>query len=204
MAIEIRVPAVGESVTEGTLARWFKKDGDTVQAEEPLVELETDKATAEVAAPASGVLRIRVPEGQTVSVGTILGQIEERAGPAPRSDDKPRKPAEAKSPPGPAPKEPVRTLPHDAAPTRQPVPPAPLAVSISPSARRLADKEGVDIRQLTGTGPRGRVTKEDVLNYLDRSRGQQRPRRNRKRLQGHPQLPPRPLPLGRTANAANA
>src|SRR5437764_7505115 len=77
MAVEIKVPAVGESVTEGTLARWLKPDGATVVADEPLCELETDKATQEVYAPAAGVLRIAVKEGERVAIGTVVGRIEE-------------------------------------------------------------------------------------------------------------------------------
>ncbi|HZT80780.1 MAG TPA: biotin/lipoyl-containing protein, partial [Gemmataceae bacterium] len=97
MAVEVKVPSVGESITEGTIARWLKKDGETVRAEEPLFELETEKATTEVAAPASGALRITVPEGKTVAVGSVVAQIEEGATapaatavPPPASEPEPR------------------------------------------------------------------------------------------------------------------
>ena len=91
MATEIRVPTLGESVTEATIAQWYKKPGDAVTADEPIVELETDKVTVEVPAPASGTLGdLLVKEGDTVEVGTLLGQIEEGAGAA-------AKPAAAKS-----------------------------------------------------------------------------------------------------------
>src|SRR5919204_5495145 len=79
MAIEIKVPAVGESVTEGTVSRWLKQDGEAVRADEPLFELETEKATTEVAAPVAGTLRIEVPEGRTVPIGTVVGRIEDGA-----------------------------------------------------------------------------------------------------------------------------
>ena len=85
MAINVVVPSVGESISEGTVANWFKKDGDLVRADEPLFELETEKATTEVPAPAAGVLRITVPEGKTVAIGSVIGRIEEdsKAGKAP-------------------------------------------------------------------------------------------------------------------------
>src|SRR5262245_43036552 len=78
MAVEIKVPSAGESITEGVVSRWLKKDGDMVRAGEPLVELETEKATTEVPAPASGKLSTSIPEGKTVSIGAILGRIEEQ------------------------------------------------------------------------------------------------------------------------------
>src|SRR5262245_38832123 len=79
MAIDIKVPSVGESVTEGTLSRWFKKDGDVVRTDEPLYELETEKATTEIAAPAAGTLDIQVREGETVAIGAVVGRLEETA-----------------------------------------------------------------------------------------------------------------------------
>src|SRR5260370_2341227 len=82
MPIEIRVPSVGESITEGVLSRWLKKNGENVRADEPVLELETEKATTEVAAPASGKLLITVPEGKTVTIGTVLGRIEQTELPA--------------------------------------------------------------------------------------------------------------------------
>src|SRR5207248_2141366 len=103
MGVDIKVPSVGESITEGTIARWLKKDGDAVRAEEPLFELETEKATTEVAAPVDGVLHIKVPEGQTVAIGSVVGQVAEGARTAPE----PKKAAEAakvaKTPTAPAP-----------------------------------------------------------------------------------------------------
>jgi len=78
MAVEIRVPSAGESITEGVVSRWLKKDGEIVRAGEPVVELETEKATTEVPAPASGKLIASVPEGKTVTIGQVLGRIEEQ------------------------------------------------------------------------------------------------------------------------------
>src|SRR5271166_963906 len=80
MAVNIVVPSVGESITEGTIAQWLKKDGDAVRADEPVFELETEKATTSVAAPSSGRLVITVPQGQTVKIGQVVGRVEEGAG----------------------------------------------------------------------------------------------------------------------------
>src|SRR5262245_11844587 len=79
MPVDIKVPSVGESITEGTVARWFKKDGEPVHSEEPLFELETEKATTEIPAPADGVLHITVREGKTVPIGSVVGRIDEKA-----------------------------------------------------------------------------------------------------------------------------
>src|SRR6476619_4084225 len=121
MPVDIKVPSVGESVTEGILSRWLKKDGDAVRADEPVVELETDKATQEVVAPAAGRLRVAVPEGTTVQVGAIIGRVEEGAASAAESD----KPA-AKA---------VATRQVDG-PIREP--------ALSPSARVAAEARGID------------------------------------------------------------
>lgn len=141
MAGEIIVPSLGESVTEATIAKWFKKVGDAVTADEPLVELETDKVTMEVNAPASGKLKdIQVPEGKTVSVGALLGSIEVGAKGA------------AASAPAPAAK--------TAAPAAS-VPAAKDDKQAGPAARKLMDETGV--KPATGSGKDGRVTKGDVL-----------------------------------------
>lgn len=103
MATEIRVPTLGESVTEATIAQWFKKPGDKVNADEPIVELETDKVTVEVPAPASGTLTdILVKEGDTVEVGALLGQISEGAGAAAASPAKASAPKAESAKPAPA------------------------------------------------------------------------------------------------------
>src|SRR2546430_4026062 len=105
MAVEIKVPAVGESITEGTLGRWLKKDGDTVRVAEPLFELETDKATGEIPSPAAGVLHIDTREGQTVAIGAVVGRIEEDGASAKERPKQSAKPAE--KPPAPENKEPT-------------------------------------------------------------------------------------------------
>src|SRR5690242_6865349 len=101
MPVNITVRSVGESITEGTISQWLKKDGDAVRADEPLFELETEKATAPVPAPGSGRLVIAVPEGQTVKIGQVVGRLEEGAAPAPA-----KKQPEPAPPKAPAKKEP--------------------------------------------------------------------------------------------------
>src|SRR5882672_4953595 len=146
---DIRVPTLGESVTEATIAKWFKKPGDAVAVDEPLVELETDKVTIEVPAPAAGVLGdIAAKEGDTVSVGARLGEIKDGAAAAKPA---PSQPAAAK----PAPAEP-KPAPAEAKP---PAPEAPLA----PAVRRISAESGVDAATVPGSGKDGRVTKGDML-----------------------------------------
>jgi 2-oxoglutarate dehydrogenase E2 component (dihydrolipoamide succinyltransferase) len=145
MATEIRVPTLGESVTEATIGKWFKKPGDAVKADEPLLELETDKVTLEVNAPAAGVLgEITAKDGETVGPGALLGQIE--AGGSAAAAAKPA-PAEQAKPAAPA------------APARNAMPPA-------PSAAKLATEKGIDVSGLEGSGRRGQVLKEDVQAAL--------------------------------------
>jgi 2-oxoglutarate dehydrogenase E2 component (dihydrolipoamide succinyltransferase) len=157
---EIRVPTLGESVTEATIGKWFKKPGDAVAVDEPLVELETDKVTIEVPAPAAGVLgEIAAKDGETVAVGALLGQIKEGAGGA-----KAAAPPAAKAVPVPPP------TPQAAKP---PVMPAdgPLA----PSVRRLSAESGVDAGTVPGSGKDGRVTKGDMLAAIERAAAQPTP-----------------------------
>ncbi len=187
MAVEIKVPSVGESVTEGTLSRWLKQDGAAVRQDEPVCELETEKATTEVPAPASGTLHITVPAGQSVTIGAVLGRIEEGAAapttPPPGKPGKPAPAARAKAAPEEAP-----------APPSQPPKTGEREVILSPAARRLAAEEGVDVHALQGTGRGGRVTKEDVLNQrAARPEGQDDGRAAA--AQPEPQPPPAPEPL---------
>jgi 2-oxoglutarate dehydrogenase E2 component (dihydrolipoamide succinyltransferase) len=156
MTVAVKVPTVGESITEGILGRWLKKDGDAVRADEPLFELETDKATGEVPAPASGRLHILVREGETVAVGAVVAQIEEGA-----AAPKPEPPAE---PPRDA--LPKAAPPAPAAEDKAPPVPEP---ALSPSARHLALQAGVDVRQLSGSGRGGRILKEDVVAHLQQA-----------------------------------
>ena len=155
MATEIRVPALGESVTEATVGRWFKKAGEPVKADEPIVELETDKVTLEVNAPASGVLaEIVAKDGETVGAGALLGQIGDAASAAPPK-------AEAKPVPPPA-------APVSPAPALAPAPAtlSPLAMPASPAAAKIAADHGLDPATVEGSGKRGQVLKGDVLDYV--------------------------------------
>jgi 2-oxoglutarate dehydrogenase E2 component (dihydrolipoamide succinyltransferase) len=160
---EIRVPTLGESVTEATIGKWFKKAGEAVAVDEPLVELETDKVTIEVPAPAAGVLsEIAAKDGETVAVGAILGQIKEGAGAAPAA-----KAALAAAPPPAAKSAPAPV----AAPAAAKVVDAPLA----PSVRKLSAETGLDAGTVPGTGKDGRVTKGDMLAAIERAAAQPTP-----------------------------
>jgi 2-oxoglutarate dehydrogenase E2 component (dihydrolipoamide succinyltransferase) len=136
MAIEIRVPTLGESISEATVGKWFKKAGETVRADEPLVELETDKVTLEVNAPGAGVLsEITAETGQTVAIGALLGQLSGGA----------TAPAAA-----PAPAAATKAAP-------------PTAMPPAPSAAKIAAEDRIDLSSVAGSGKRGQVLKGDVL-----------------------------------------
>jgi 2-oxoglutarate dehydrogenase E2 component (dihydrolipoamide succinyltransferase) len=156
---EIRVPTLGESVTEATIGRWFKKAGDSVAVDEPLVELETDKVTIEVPAPSAGTLgEIVAKDGETVAVGALLGQINEgAAGAAAKPAAAPAKAAAAAAPPSPA-------VAAPAAPKAPPVD-APLA----PSVRKISIETGIDASTVPGSGKDGRVTKGDMLAAIEKA-----------------------------------
>ena len=145
MTVEIKVPAMGESVTEATISKWFKKEGDAVKRDEPLLELETDKVTVEVPSPADGAIEsIAAQAGATVTVGALLGAIAEgKAGSAPAAKAAPAK-AEA---------------PKPAAAAKADAP-------AMPSAKRIAEESGIAVSSVAGTGKDGRVTKGDMLGAL--------------------------------------
>jgi len=157
MTIEIKVPALGESITEATVGQWFKKPGDAVKVDEPLVELETEKVTVEVPAPAAGVLAdIKVAQGTTVGIGSVLGSISEGAAAAAQ----PAAPQPAAAPPPPK------------APEAAPPKPAPAAAVAStgnggmppsPAARRVMEERGLAEADVQGSGRRGQILKEDAL-----------------------------------------
>ena len=158
MTVEIKVPAMGESVTEATISKWFKKEGDAVKRDEPLLELETDKVTVEVPSPADGAIEsISAQAGATVQVGALLGAI-----------------AEGKGGSAPAPKPPSTTAaaaPKTEAPKPAPaVAPAPAAAKTEapamPSAKRISEESGIPLSSIAGTGKDGRVTKGDMLGAL--------------------------------------
>ncbi|MDE2133504.1 MAG: 2-oxoglutarate dehydrogenase complex dihydrolipoyllysine-residue succinyltransferase [Alphaproteobacteria bacterium] len=172
MSIEIKVPAMGESVTEATVARWFKKEGDAVARDEPLLELETDKVTVEVPAPAAGAIEsIAVKTGDTVQVGSVLGAIAEgKAGKA--------TPVMSRNPDAVSPK----SAPAAEAPKAAPAPTAAklaaavhAAIGTAPSVQRLAEETGLDPARVSGTGKDGRVTKADMLAALEANARERRP-----------------------------
>ena len=150
---EIRVPTLGESVTEATIGKWFKKPGEAVSVDEPLVELETDKVTIEVPAPAAGVLGdIEAKDGDTVAVGALLGEIKEGPGavPAGRPDQTTEK---AKA---------IDAGPEQPKPRTEPPPPKPAPAAakapdgpLAPSVRRIATETGTDPGTVPGTGKDG-------------------------------------------------
>ena len=149
MTIDILVPALGESVTEATVSNWLKAPGDQVAADEPLVELETDKIAVEVVAPGGGTLAdIAVAEGENVEVGALLGHIDESGAPATP------KPAPEAAPTAP----PSAETPAEAAPETAP--------TLSPAVRKLMEEAGLDAANVQGSGKDGRIVKADVLQAL--------------------------------------
>jgi pyruvate dehydrogenase E2 component (dihydrolipoamide acetyltransferase) len=181
MPVNVLMPQMGESITEGTVVRWFKNEGDEVTKDEPLLEISTDKVDAEVPAPASGRLaKIVHGPGTTVAVETVIGVIAQsgeatEAAPAPKAEAA-AAPVPAGSPtpaPVPAPKGPA-VAPSPAPPAPRPAT-APVAEEesellrrrSSPLVRRIAAEHGVDIAAVTGTGLHGRVTKEDILAFVE-------------------------------------
>jgi 2-oxoglutarate dehydrogenase E2 component (dihydrolipoamide succinyltransferase) len=148
MAIEIRVPTLGESISEATVGKWFKQRGDAVKADEPLVELETEKVTLEVNAPSAGVLSEIVAEsGATVAIGALLGSLSAGAAKAAAKAEAPAAKQEAPAAKAEAPK------------------PAP-AMPPAPSAAKLAAENSVDLSAVPGSGKRGQVLKGDVIDVL--------------------------------------
>jgi 2-oxoglutarate dehydrogenase E2 component (dihydrolipoamide succinyltransferase) len=156
MSVEVRVPQLGESVTEAVITRWMKADGDVVAADEPLCELESDKATLELPSPAAGTLRITKQAGETVKVDETIASIEAGAAKAAA----PAKPAAA-APPAAAPSKPVvaAAAPQSKTPESRPA----TVTALSPAARRVAEEQGVDTTTIEGTGRGGRITKPDVV-----------------------------------------
>jgi len=167
---DIRVPTLGESVTEATVGKWFKQPGDAVAVDEPLVELETDKVTLEVPAPAAGVLSdVAVKEGSTVAPGALLGQITDGGAPAKAPPATATKPAA--SPTGAPDQKTDKTKPIGAGP-EQPTPremPAASTMPAPPSVRKLAAESGMDAGKVEGSGKHGQVTKGDMMAAIERA-----------------------------------
>ncbi len=158
-ATEVLMPQMGESITEGTITKWLKKVGDTVQRDEPIFEISTDKVDAEIPSPAAGVLtEIKVPEGNTVSINTVVAVIGGTAGKA--------APAPAAAAPAPS----KAAAPVAAAPAAAPLAAAALSgeqARSSPLVRKIAKENNVDLSQVAGSGASGRITKEDILGYIE-------------------------------------
>jgi len=170
MKLEIKIPSVGESVQEAVLVEWYKKDGDSVQKDDPLFVMETDKVTLEIVAEASGVLKILISEGETVGIGAVVGTIDTEAAPAPPPEPEP--PEEDKLPPVPAVEAEEPAVPvAEAVPEVAPMAPEPADIRqiLSPAVRRLVAERNVQVTAIAGTGPGNRVTKGDVLLYLEQA-----------------------------------
>ncbi len=172
---DIRVPTLGESVTEATVGKWFKQPGEAVAVDEPLVELETDKVTLEVPAPAAGVLSdIAANNGDTVAVGALLGQISAGSGAVKAPAATATKPAA--SPTGAPDEKTSKTKPIGAGPEipqpreMPPAPPTPpSSMPVPPAVRKMAAESGVDPASVAGTGLHGQVTKGDMMAAIERA-----------------------------------
>ena len=151
MKTQIKIPAVGESITEATIAQWVKKDGDAVKRDEILLILETDKASVEVVSEQAGRLSVQVKEGQTVAIGSVVGEIDSEGAAAAASAPAPT-PAAAATP--------VATKPAPSAPAPAP---APAAQPLSPSVRRMAEEQKINVAGMSGSGKDGRLTKGDLI-----------------------------------------
>jgi pyruvate dehydrogenase E2 component (dihydrolipoamide acetyltransferase) len=201
MPTDIIMPQMGESIVEGTITKWLKKPGDKVQRDEPLFEISTDKVDAEIPAPASGVLQeIKVTEGTTVNVNTVVGTIavdgEAAAAPKP-APAAPSKPAPAESSAG------VPPAVAGASRPRTPEPQAPPVSAVqqdeeearsSPLVRKIAREHGVSLSQISGTGLGGRITKQDIMSFIE-TQGSQPARVERSEAAPSPSSPtPSPEP----------
>src|SRR5207248_4162643 len=165
MPTDIVMPQMGESIVEGTITKWLKKPGDKIQRDEPLFEISTDKVDAEIPAPASGVLQdIKVAEGTTVQVNTVVGTIAsdgegapKAAAPAPE-----KKAAPAPAPAAPAPK--AEALAPSAAPAKHE---EDEHARSSPLVRKIAREHNVNLSQVSGSGLGGRITKQDIMAFIE-------------------------------------
>ncbi|MBK7596553.1 MAG: 2-oxoglutarate dehydrogenase, E2 component, dihydrolipoamide succinyltransferase [Gemmatimonadetes bacterium] len=178
--IDVIMPQMGESITEGTMSRWIKQVGDAVKRDEPIFEISTDKVDAEIPAPNAGVLvEVLVTEGQTVSVGTVVARIDTEAAAgaavtaapapaaAPAAASTPAPAAAAPPPPAPAPAPKAAPAPAPAAPGAEETAEQRLQRKSTPLVRKMVEEHGLDLAQIPGSGSAGRVTKTDVLSFLE-------------------------------------
>lgn len=186
MATQLKMPQLGETVIEGTITRWLKQEGEAVEADEPIVEVSTDKVDSEIPSPAAGkVLKIHVQEGDTVQVGTLLAEIS-ADGESAAAPPKKEQPAEVKEESSKPAEEPTAPPPQEApAPTLKSATAAPVTIPtavpaevaasegeprrgiLSPLVRKLAAENGVDLELIRGTGTGGRITKQDVMAFVE-------------------------------------
>ena len=209
MATDVVMPQMGESIFEGTITKWLKKPGDKVERDEPLFEISTDKVDAEIPSPTAGVLKeIKIPEGQTVPIQTVVAVID-GAGSAAASAPAPA-PAAAKPAPVAAPV-PAAAKPAPAAPPAAPATPAPAVAAAAPAAggtgterihssplvRRMAKEHGIDLTSLEGSGAGGRITKEDIESVIAAQSGAATPSAVplAPAASARPTPPPPPAPL---------
>jgi 2-oxoglutarate dehydrogenase E2 component (dihydrolipoamide succinyltransferase) len=165
MATEVKVPTLGESVTEATVGQWLKKPGDAVKIDEPIASLETDKVAVEVPSPVAGVMGEQlVKEGDTVNVGAVIATVEAGGAPAAKAEAAAPAPVKTEAAPAPAPAPGAAPAPAAAAPTAAPAAEADGgSITLSPAVRRLVLEHGLDPSRIPGTGKDGRLTKDDVM-----------------------------------------
>jgi 2-oxoglutarate dehydrogenase E2 component (dihydrolipoamide succinyltransferase) len=221
------MPQLGETVVEGTILKWLKAKGDTIERDEPLFEISTDKVDTEVPSPVAGTItEIKVPEGETVSVGTELAIIEESGagvggggGDAKQAEPEAEKPPAAAEPEAPAAKpsgngdgQATQPAPQAAPPPAQTPVPQPVAASavqapargprshiLSPLVRRLAEENNIDVNQVPGTGTGGRITKKDILGFIESGGAAAAAAQPAPQLQAVPQPQMAPLPQAAAA-----
>jgi pyruvate dehydrogenase E2 component (dihydrolipoamide acetyltransferase) len=197
--IDVVMPQMGVSVSEGTITKWLKQEGEPIEADESLLEISTDKVDTEVPSPGSGVVQqILVQEGETVEVGTKLAVIAPEGAEAPPAEETPPEPAAEEAPPA----EEEAPAPAEAPPAEAPPAPAPVAADgngggektfVSPVVARIASEHGVDVGQVSGTGRGGRVTKKDILAFVESGDAQQQ-QPQEQADSAAPEAPPAPAP----------
>ena len=196
--IDVVMPQMGVSVSEGTITKWLKQEGEPIEADESLLEISTDKVDTEVPSPGSGVVQqILVQEGETVEVGTKLAVIAPEGAEAPPAEETPPEPAAEEAPPA----EEEAPAPAEAPPAEAPPAPAPVAAEgngggektfVSPVVARIASEHGVDVGQVSGTGRGGRVTKKDILAFVESGGAQQQQPQEQELAPAAPEAPPAP------------
>jgi 2-oxoglutarate dehydrogenase E2 component (dihydrolipoamide succinyltransferase) len=169
MPLELKVPVVGESITEVEIGGWLKKQGEVVQKDEPVVTLESEKATVELPAPETATItQVLKQKGEVAKVGEVIA-ILEKDGQAKAPQKPPEKKVEEKPRPKPAPEQgsPVRAASDSSGPARAPTEPKPSEKRVMPAAQRALEEHGLSAEQVEATGPGGRLLKEDVLRYVE-------------------------------------